>query len=168
MIARSTGAAAALLALFSAASPIHGQETFASPIPLPPSAVAWEEYALSMAAMAGHDAVPFDSLPMRVYAVPLSLDDVLAFYRERWPEFRLFPAEEEGAQGTPDAYMQFFRGQEGELQPAHSSEEIPLGKAKGWALGVIEFSAAFAAGLRPPIQHDGPWCQLIVMDAQRL
>jgi hypothetical protein len=97
-------------------------------IPIPENAAPWPRHAI-FAAMGMDESPPrFAAQTGRSWAVALSIDQLEAFYRRRWPGFRLFVVksaadEEEG--DPPEGWFQNLRAdRNGKLQPAPDSTFI--------------------------------------------
>ena len=96
-------------------------------LPIPERAAAWPGHALFAAVGMNENPPRFAAQSVRSWVVALSIDEMVAFYRRRWPEFRLFAvAETQGEQGdSVRGWFQNFRpGRNGKLQPARDSSFI--------------------------------------------
>ena len=93
-------------------------------VPIPEGAVPWPHHA-AFAAVGMDDNPPrFAAQTGRSWAVALSIDQLEAFYRRRWPEFRLFAvtsAEEQEGDSTTGWFQNFRADRNGKLQPARDS-----------------------------------------------
>jgi len=93
-------------------------------VPIPEGAVPWPHHA-AFAAVGMDDNPPrFAAQTGRSWAVALSVDQLEAFYRRRWPEFRLFAvtsAEEQEGDSTTGWFQNLRADRNGKLQPARDS-----------------------------------------------
>jgi hypothetical protein len=94
-------------------------------VPVPEGAVPWPDGSAPLAAV-GMDEWPpqFARQAGRSYASLMSLDEVEAFYRRRWPKFRFFRSESDSGRIGGITYLRPDRS--GKLQPAPDSSFMAM------------------------------------------
>jgi hypothetical protein len=95
-------------------------------VPVPDGAVLWPGHALYAAVGMNEHPPRFAAQTGRSWLVPLSREQLAAFYQRRWPGFRLFTSALEGAENqgdpVPSSWLQYFEAdRRGRLQPARDS-----------------------------------------------
>jgi hypothetical protein len=112
-------------------------------IPVPPGAVPLRGQAQGFARMEMEQGVITDYpfLRVRIYAVPLPMDSVQAFYAKQWPGFRFVLMENEPSD-SPDmrTFSQYLRWRDGAVVPARNRAEIPEPPTTGMPLLLLEIT----------------------------
>jgi hypothetical protein len=89
---------------------------------LPEEAVPWPGHAVFAAVGMNENAPRFAAQTGRSWVAALSVDELEAFYRRRWPGFRLFAITEREEGDSAKGWFQNLRAdRNGKLQPARDS-----------------------------------------------
>lgn len=140
-------------------------------VPVPEQAVFSAEYTQGMRYWMEWvgEILYYPELRFRVYVVPLTKEEVEAFYRERWPDFRFLIGQEDDERSSPRMYVQALRWEDGvhRLAPTWATwDEFALdGNANldAIALVLLEISGPNAAERQQrPTAVDGVERMLII------
>ena len=110
-------------------------------IPVPAGAVALSGEARGMARMWMEEGtIPdYPFLRVRMYLVMMPADSLQAFYRTRWPDFRLIPAEDERSGTTRvRSFVQHLKWRGEGFVPARNKKDIPDEPTEGVTVALIE------------------------------
>jgi len=112
-------------------------------IPVPAGAVALSAEARGMARMWMEEGtIPdYPFLRVRMYVVMMPADSLQAFYRKRWPDFRLIPAEDERSGTTRvRSFVQHLKWRGAGFVPVRNKKEIPEQPTEGVNVALIEIT----------------------------
>jgi len=112
-------------------------------IPVPAGAVALSAEARGMARMWMEEGtIPdYPFLRVRMYVVMMPADSLQAFYRKRWPDFRLIPAEDERSGTTRvHSFVQHLKWRGEGFDPVRNKKEIPEEPTEGVNVALIEIT----------------------------
>ena len=112
-------------------------------IPVPAGAVALSAEARGMARVWMEEGtIPdYPFLRVRMYVVMMPADSVQAFYRKRWPDFRLIPAEDERSGTTRvRSFVQHLKWRGAGFVPVRNKKEIPEEPTDGVNVALIEIT----------------------------
>lgn len=119
LVGRYSEAAEVIAAAQSGNHPLYLMLQDLNAVPVPAGAVPWPDGHAAFAAVGLDENPPrFAGFSGRSWVTPLSIDELEAFYRARWPDFRFFRAP---ADSGREAAFQYLRLVGGRLQPAQDS-----------------------------------------------
>jgi len=110
-------------------------------IPVPTGAVSLPERARGLTRMMTDEEAmsEYPFLRVHMYVVVMQADSVEAFYRRRWPGFRLIRTEEhKNGDLRVRVYSQYLRWQGGQIVTARDKREIPDEPTEGIAVALME------------------------------
>jgi len=110
-------------------------------IPVPAGAVSLPERARGLTRMMTDEEAmsEYPFLRVHMYVVVMPADSVEAFYRRRWPGFRLIRTEEhKNGDVRVRIYSQYLRWQGGQIVTARDKREIPDEPTEGIAVALME------------------------------
>jgi len=109
------------------------------PVPAGALSLPAQERGLAQMLMDEESLSDYPFLRARMYVVLVPADSVEAFYRKRWPGFRLISTDEQHVgDARMRSFMQYFRWQGGQVLPARDKSEVPDEPREGMAVALIE------------------------------
>ena len=140
-------------------------------IPVPTGAVSLPERARGLTRMMTDEEAmsEYPFLRVHMYVVVMPADSVEAFYRRRWPGFRLIRTEEHKNGGVRlRVYSQYLRWKGGQIVTARDKSEVPAEPTEGIVIALMEVVNPPPDTRRQyPVSLGSVFCLLTIINMRR-